>query len=221
MVAYAISSLTARLPFRREPHRGLHRLDGARVERLQRSESGAQELPHHGEPMLGNGDARRANALAQLFHRQFFRISHRVSSGSLRRSRLQGELLEGMAVRGRVSPAHREGPGHLADVDVALRVHGDAVRGREIAGRARLGPAPAREHAALGIEDAHPAGPGLRDGPMTTRGLARVPPQLGDEGPALGVEDEVGRALRVRPRAETLAFGAEDLGAIALAGPPT
>src|SRR5712692_8048105 len=217
MVAYAISSLMARLPFRRELHRGLHRLDGARVERLQRSEGGAQELPHHGEPMLGNGYARRTDAVAQLFHTQLLRVSHCLSFASPRRSRLQGEFLEGVTVRGRVPPAHREGPGHLAHVDVALRVHRDAVRRREVAGSARLGPAPAREHAALGIEDAHPPGPRLRDGPLTTRGLARVPPQLGDEGAALGVEDEVGRTLGVRPLAQILALGAEDLDAIVLA----
>src|SRR5712692_11541359 len=44
-----------------------------------------------------------------------------------------------------------------------------------------------------------------------------MPPELRDEGAAFRVEDEVGRALDVRPLAEILALGAEDLDAIVLA----
>src|SRR2546426_7232627 len=44
-----------------------------------------------------------------------------------------------------------------------------------------------------------------------------MPPELRDEGAAFRVENEVGRALDVRPLAEILALGAEDLDAIILA----
>src|SRR5215510_8514657 len=112
--------------------------------------------------------------------------------------------------------AHREGPGHLAHVDGALRIDGQAVRRREAARRAGIRAAPARQDLAVPVVDADPAVAGLGDGSMAPGDGARVPPQLGDEGATLLVEDDVGGPLGVRPIAEVLAIGAEDLDAIVL-----
>src|SRR4029077_18583379 len=102
-------------------------------------------------------------------------------------------------------------------VDVTPRVDSQAVRRREAAGRFGHGSAPARENPTVTIEDADPAVPRFFHRPQALRGLARVPPQLGDVGPALRVEHEVSRPLGVRPLAEILAVRAEDLDAVVLA----
>ena len=67
------------------------------------------------------------------------------------------------------------------------------------------------------VEDAHAALARIADGPVALRGLALVPPQLGDVGAALAVEDDVRRPLRVGPLGQVLAVRAEDLDAVVLA----
>jgi hypothetical protein len=71
--------------------------------------------------------------------------------------------------------------------------------------------------AAVRVVHADPAVARLGDRTMPLRGLALVPPQLGNVGASLRVEHEVGRALRVGPLAQILAVGTEDLDAIVLA----
>src|SRR5262245_13476261 len=132
-------------------------------------------------------------------------------------SPLEAELLEGVAVRGGETAADREGPRHLAHVDVAARVDGDPVGSREASRRGRLQGAPAREQAALLVVHAHPARARLGDRSVSLGFHPGVPPQLGHVGTALGVEHDVGRALRVGPLAEVLAVGTEDLDPIVLA----
>src|SRR5919108_3870093 len=130
---------------------------------------------------------------------------------------LQLELLERVAVGGRQSAAHGEGPGHFADVDVTFRIDCEPVRRREAAGLRGFRRAPPREEAAVAVEDADAAVlRGLR-GAVAARDLAGVPPELGHVGASGRVEDEVRRPLRVGPLAQILAVGAEDLDAVALA----
>jgi hypothetical protein len=112
---------------------------------------------------------------------------------------------------GRVPAADGERPGDLAHVDVAPRVHGDAVRRREPARRGDLGASPPRQDPAVATVDTDPPVPRLLDGALALRRLALVPAELGDVRPALSVEDEVGRPLGVRPLSEILAVGVEDL----------
>ena len=97
-----------------------------------------------------------------------------------------------------------------------LRVHRDAVRRREAAGRGLIGRAPAGEETAVAVEHADPPVPRLGDGAVALRGLALVPPQLRDVGAPLRIEHEVRRPLGVGPLREVLAVGAEDLDAIVL-----
>src|SRR2546425_392070 len=132
-------------------------------------------------------------------------------------SAVQRELLEGVTAGRRETAADGERPGDLAHVDVAARVHGEAVRGGEAARHAGVRAAPPREHASVPVVDADTTVPRLLDRSMATRRLALVPPQLGDVGAALRVEHEVRGALGVRPLREVLALGAEDLDAIVLA----
>src|SRR5687768_5489399 len=138
-------------------------------------------------------------------------------SSCMARSRPQRELLERVAAFGRVPAADRERPRDLAHVDVAFRVDGQPVRCSEAAGRAGVGTAPAREHAAVPVVHAHAAVARLDDGPVPSGRRSRVPPQLGDVRASLRVEDEMRGALGVRPLAEVLAVGAEDLDAVVLA----
>src|SRR5919106_1225741 len=80
-----------------------------------------------------------------------------------------------------------------------------------------LGAAPAGEELAVAVEDADPSRARILDRPVTLRGLATVPPELGDVGAPLRVENEMGRALGGGPFRQVLAVGAEDLDAIVLA----
>src|SRR5262245_61876532 len=132
-------------------------------------------------------------------------------------SDLQAELLEGVAVGGGETAADREGPRHLAHVDVAARVDGDAVRRREASRRGRLQGAPARQQATLRGVQVHAPVARLADGSVPMRFLPVMPPELGHVGAALGIEHDVGRPLRVGPLVEVLAVGAEDLDPIVLA----
>src|SRR5437870_3301799 len=82
MVAYAIASLTAGSVAGSalagsdvrasgvERHGRLERADRPRVARAERRERLAQELAHHGQAVLGDGDAGGRDAGAQLLHRQ-------------------------------------------------------------------------------------------------------------------------------------------------------
>src|SRR5882724_7673402 len=146
------------------------------------------------------------------------RLPRRLAAGTSRcASGLQRELLEGVAALADMPAAHGERPRYLAHVDGPARVHRQAMRRREAAGRARVGAAPPGEDATILVIDADPAVPRVLDGPVALRSLALVPPQLRDIGSALRVEDEVGWPLGVGPLAEVLAVRAEDLDAVVLA----
>src|SRR5712692_4669439 len=53
-----------------ERHGGLERADRARVDKAKRRQSVAQQLSHHVQAVLGNGDTGGRDAGAQLVHRQ-------------------------------------------------------------------------------------------------------------------------------------------------------
>src|SRR5437867_1642646 len=131
-----------------------------------------------------------------------------------RTSRLRRELLERMSTR--QPAADREGVGDLAHVDVAPRIHRDAVGRGEAAGSRGVGRSPARQQAAVLVEDADAAEARFGDRPVALRRLALVPPQLGDVGAALWVEHDVGGPLRVGPLAQVLAVRAIDLDPVVL-----
>src|SRR4029453_13371918 len=126
-------------------------------------------------------------------------------------------LLERVTSGGCQAAAHRERPRHLAHVDVAARVDGEAMRRSEAAGGAGVGRAPAREHSSVLVEHADAAVAWLGEGPVPLRRLSAGPPELRDVRAALRVEHEVGRTLGVGPLREVLAVRTEDLDAIILA----
>src|SRR5262252_2517710 len=105
---------------------------------------------------------------------------------------VERELLERVAVRRSAVAAHREGPGNLAHVEVALRVEREPVRRGEAAGRRDLRRAPAREHLPVLVVDAHAGLAELRG--RSTGAIvmvAFVPRQLGNVDVALRVEGDV------------------------------
>src|SRR5439155_11115131 len=75
---------------------------------------------------------------------------------------------------------------------------------------------PAGQQVPVRVEDAHPTLARLCNGTEALRGVARVPPEFGDVGPTLGVKDDVGGPLDVRPLTQVLAVRAEDLDTVAL-----
>src|SRR6185295_14010693 len=102
------------------------------------------------------------------------------------------ELLERVAVLGRASAAHRERPGHLAHVEIVLRVEREPVRRGEAAGRRHLRRAPAGEYLPVLVEDAHPRLAellGYLAGAEVV--VALVPRQLGHVDVAFRVERDV------------------------------
>ena len=90
------------------------------------------------------------------------------------------------------------------------------MRRGKAAGRGGLWCTPAGQQVTVLVKDAHPAVARLCNGTEALRGVARVPPEFGNVGPALGIKDQVGGALDVGPLAQVLAVGAEDLDAVAL-----
>src|SRR5262245_14772344 len=84
-------------------------------------------------------------------------------------SALQRELLERVATRGHATAALGERPGDLGHVDVAARVHCDAVRGREAARSGSLGRAPAGQQPPVLVEYADPPVQRVADGAALTR----------------------------------------------------
>src|SRR5262249_18096197 len=129
-------------------------------------------------------------------------------------SRLESELLE--RVGSRQAATDRERVGDLAHVDVASRIHRDAMWRGETPGRGGVGCPPARQQPAVLVEDADAAVARLGDRPVPLRRLTLVPPELGDVGAALRIEHDVGGPLRVGPLAQILTVRAEDLNAIVL-----
>src|SRR5262249_7939955 len=131
-------------------------------------------------------------------------------------SGLEGKLLERVAVRRSAAAADRKGPSDLTDVDGALGVHRETVRRGKAASGRGVRRAPAGEQATIRIENTHPTVARLRNGTQATGDIARVPPELGHVRPALGVKDDVGRSLGVRPHVQMLAVRTEDLDTVAL-----
>ena len=88
-------------------------------------------------------------------------------------------------------------------------------RGKAASGRG-VRRAPAGQESTALIEHAHPSRTRLRHGTEAAGDVTQVPPEFGHVDPALGVKDDVGGPLRVRPLVQVLAVGAEDLDAVAL-----
>jgi len=111
--------------------------------------------------------------------------------------------------------AHRVG--HLTHVDVAVRIDTDVVRADEVARRAAVHLAPARQHRARPVVDAHPAGPLVGDRAEARRLVAGAVQQLGDVDQPVAIDGDVGRALHVVPLVQIVAVRAEELDAVVLA----
>src|SRR5262249_36218201 len=131
-------------------------------------------------------------------------------------SGLEGKLLERMAVRRSAAAADCERPGDLAHIDGAPRVHGEPVWRGKAASGCGIGCTPAGQQATIWGEDTHSAVACLRNGTEAVGGIAQVPPEFGHISPALGIKDDVGRPLGIRPLVQVLAVWAEDLDAVAL-----
>src|SRR5689334_3344601 len=119
-----------------------------------------------------------------------------------------GELLEGVAVGRDVAAADAEGPGDLADVDVALAVDRQAVWRAEHARVAPIRAAPAGQDRAVRRQHADPAG-GVHGGLAVALGdLADPPPELRDVNRAVRADLELGWTEGVLPLLEVVAVRA-------------
>src|SRR6266511_4103690 len=112
---------------------------------------------------------------------------------------LASELLQRMAVRRHQAAIAAGRHGHLADVEVAVRIDADAVRGEEVAGRGGiLAATPARQQLAFPVEEAHPSSRGVRRGRTRPRPHAAAEAQLGDVHVLVAVEEHLARPGQVR-----------------------
>src|SRR5262249_42735885 len=109
------------------------------------------------------------------------------------------------------------GQDDFADIDVAVRIDAQVVRGEEIARRAGIAvAAEPREELSFKVKDAQ-AGPNRGTGRRLPGKQSRAPADLGHEHAVMTVDDNLHWPGHVGPRRQKLAVGREDLNAAILA----